>query len=234
MTIDHNQELARLRAMLEANLGPDQREIDRLSKIKTKPASAGNWWFKPVADVVRSHFRPGQNGQLPTGRPCPSATLPRRSSKMDRNERAKFARLVEILNRTGRKRGASGRMDQGPIKASGVEIIKSMVFDHYNPETGRLDPSSETIARDTGWSVRTVQRARDRLRASGLLSWFRRSKWTNAGWRPTSNRYVIGQLGAETTGRNIKEYGRKEAAAILQPVRDLAAAICPKLYLVVA
>lgn len=203
--------LAEFRAFLDRELGPETPP----AKDAAKPISPGNRvgyatnpaakWLKPIAVVV---------GALPPPSPAPPMPLPApaRRSKLDRNERAKVARLLEAYNRRTREVGGSGRRNQGALKASGVDIGKELLFGFYNPDTGQLDPSDDTIATATGWSVRTVQRARDRLRASGLLSWFRRSKWVAGEWRPLSNRYLVGQSGGQTSGNRIKEWGLKVAA----------------------
>ena len=142
---------------------------------------------------------------------------------MDRNERAKMARLLEGYNRRTREVGPSGRRNQGALKASGVEIGKELLFGYYNPDTGQLDPSDATIAAETGWSVRTVGRARERLRLSGLLSWFRRSKWAGGRWQPTSNRYAFGQSGRESTSTRILEWAKRVAEAPSALLTGLAA-----------
>ena len=143
-----------------------------------------------------------------------------RRSKFDRNERAKLVRLLEAFNRQTR-----GPRNQGALKASGVEIAKEMLFEHYNMKTGQLDPCHKTIAKTTGWSVRTVARALKALRLAGILSWFRRSKWTAEGWKPTSNRYLIGQSGSKTSSRQIIEWSDRGVAPLpylVAVVRDIA------------
>lgn len=201
--------------------------LERLRKNRFAPAVPEERRSRPVWNGFgRTGFKTlAASVKIPA--PSPALPAPRRS-RLDRNERAKVARLLESYNRKTREIGSSGRRNQGALKASGVDVGKELLFGFYNPETGQLDPSDDTIAKATGWSARTVQRARERLRASGLLSWFRRSKWTPAGWKPLSNRYVIGQLGPQTTIRNIKEWGGRGAEAMQQPLRDLMASICPQ------
>lgn len=192
-------ELAAFRARMEAAGFPDHRSAP--PPIRTKPVT--NWWGgKPLAAIV-ANLRVA---------PSPALPAPRRS-KLDRNERAKIARVLEGFNRAGRQKTQAGRTDQGPLKASGVDIGKELLFGFYNIETGQLDPCDATIAKATGWSRRTVQRARERLRAAGLLSWFRRSKWTREGWKPHSNLYVIGQSCGQTTSKNIKIWDERVAAS---------------------
>lgn len=149
----------------------------------------------------------------------------RRPSKLDRNGRARMARLLETYNRTGRQKLPSGRTDQGPLKASGVDVGKELLFGFLNVQTGQLDPSDKAVAAETGWSVRTIARARERLRASGLLSWFRRSKWTAEGWKPTSNVYTFGHSGRQTTSRNIIIWGEKVASTPCPALLGLAASL---------
>lgn len=232
----HEEALAAMRASIEAALGPDEPVKPRKPKDDAKPVS--KWWGgKHITDGIPQKIEVALARIAELHKEPPSPALSdksdksgrvRRRSKLDRNERAKAARLLESYNRRTREIGSSGRRNQGALKASGVDVGKELLFGFYNPETGQLDPSDDTIAKATGWSARTVQRARERLRASGLLSWFRRSKWTPAGWKPLSNRYVIGQLGPQTTSRNIKEWGGRGAEAMQQPLRDLMASICPQ------
>jgi len=195
--------------------------LERLKKNRFAPAVPEERRSRPVWNGFgRTGFKTlAASVKIPA--PSPALPAPRRS-RLDRNERAKVARLLESYNRRTREVGSSGRRNQGALKASGVDVGKELLFGFYNPETGQLDPSDDTIAKATGWSARTVQRARERLRASGFLSWFRRSKWTPAGWKPLSNRYVIGQLGPQTTIRNIKEWGGRDAASPPEPLQDLA------------
>lgn len=170
-------------------------------------------WLKPVS-VVAPKIQ---------ATPSPTPPRPRRNGpSLDRNQRAKAARLLESHNRQTRMKGPAGRTDQGALKASGVEIGKELLFHWYNPKTGELYVADDTVAQATGWSRRTVQRARERLRAAGLLSWFRRSRWTADGWKPTSNRYFVGQLGPQIPVRNIKEWGGRAAASPSAPLLALA------------
>lgn len=176
---------------------------------RTRPVS--KWTgFKPIA------------ANLPAIKAPSPALPPARRSRLTREERAKLGRLLEAYNRRTREVGKSGRRNQGALKASGVDIGKELLFGYYNVDTGQLDPSDATIAKDTGWSVRTVARARERLRASGLLSWVRRSKWTAVGWKPHSNLYAFGQRCTQTTVRNIKNWGLRGAASPPSVMQELA------------
>lgn len=226
----HEEALAAMRASIEAALGPDEPVEPRKPKDDAKPVS--KWWGgKHITAGIPQKIEVALARIAELHKEPPSPALSdksdksgrdRRRSKLDRNERAKAARLLEAVNRQTREIGESGRRNQGWLKASGVEIGKEYLFEYYNPDTGQLDPSDETVAEATGWSVRTVRRARERLCACGLLSWFRRSRWTRFGWKPLSNRYVIGQLGREISGKDFKEWGRRDAASPPRLIQDLA------------
>ncbi len=171
------------------------------SEKKTAPVKKRPGWFKPIGKV-----------KLPSPTP-PAQVQAVRRAQIDRNQRANLARVVEEFNKHTREVGPSGRRNQGAIKASGVDVLKALMFDYYNLKTGQADPSDATLAEATGWSVRTVGRSRRRLRESGLLSWVRRSIWRDARWHPFSNAYSFGQLGVQTTIRNIKVWGERVAAS---------------------
>lgn len=187
---------------------------------RTRPVS--KWWGgKPLAAAI-----PKLRDCAPCAPPSPAA----RRSPMDRNERARLCRLLETYNRQTRERGKSGRRNQGALKASGVEIAKALLFDHLNMKTGQLDPSTETLARNTGWSARTIQRARDRLRTAGILSWVRRSRLTGQGWKPTSNAYSIGQLRRLTPSRFIYLIEERPASPPCPTLLGLAASLSVVLH----
>lgn len=205
--VQRRADRSRLTDLLRALKGNRyMRAVPCDSLPRTRPVS--KWWGgKPIAAAIPKVRVAPPSPTPPNGLPPPA-----RRSRLDRNQRAKLARLLEAFNRRTREVGESGRRNQGALKASGVEIGKALMFDWYNPDTGQLDPSDDTIAKETGWSVRTVARARERLRASGLLSWFRRSKWAAGAWKPLSNRYVIGQTCRESSGKRYKEWGLRVAA----------------------
>lgn len=57
----------------------------------------------------------------------------------------------------------------------------------FNEQTGRCDPSDVDIAAGTGLSGRTVRRARESLKAAGLIDW----TGTRKGGHRGSNAYVL-------------------------------------------
>lgn len=149
---------------------------------------------KIKCEVVRG-ARPNHRGERPkhlygsTGTP------------IERGDRARIAALARRLNaetRDGRRQGA--------LKASGLAVLTTLLFDYWDHFTGLCDPAAQTIAKAAGVSVRTVFRALARLRASGLLTRIRRVKIENGRAVQTSNRYEVGsecQTGAETIGQNL-------------------------------
>ena len=77
-----------------------------------KTRGVSKWWGgKPIAGAaanVVARIRPAASSP---------PTLPRRSGpSLDRNQRAKAARLLETHNRQTRTKGSAGRTDQGALK----------------------------------------------------------------------------------------------------------------------
>ena len=70
------------------------------------------------------------------------------------------------------------------------ELVARALLKRLGPD-GRLDPSQDTLAADTGLSERTMRRALRALADAHLLTWQRRL--ARAGWaaRQTSNAYVL-------------------------------------------
>src|SRR5215211_3397122 len=70
------------------------------------------------------------------------------------------------------------------------ELVARALLKRLSPD-GRLDPTQDTLARDTGLSDRTVRRALRALADAGLLTWQRRL--VRDGWRAiqTSNAYCL-------------------------------------------
>jgi hypothetical protein len=96
---------------------------------------------------------------------------------LDRNQLARFLFLC-------RQHRAPGRLSAAAL-AVAVALVRLLGHD------GRLDPSHAFLARKAACHVATVQRALERLRGLGLLSWQRRL--VRAGWRveQTSNAYWL-------------------------------------------
>jgi hypothetical protein len=74
-------------------------------------------------------------------------------------------RRVEAWDAITRKPGKHG----GVLGASGVAVYRALIF-RWNPETGRLYPAQETIAKDARRSVRTVRSALGTLEALRLIA----------------------------------------------------------------
>ena len=177
-------------AAVPADRVPPTKGINRKG-YSSNPAAK---WLKPVAILAPALRLPSAAAAPERHSPTPSNRQERRAvSRFDRQDRAKLARVLEQFNRETRSVGTSGRRNQGALKASGVEIVKALAFDFWNAKTGRLDPSHDTIAAKTGWSVSTVGRVLKRAARAGILSWARRAAvWTAAGWRRKSNAYHFG------------------------------------------
>jgi len=103
-----------------------------------------------------------------------------RRRPLDRNQRARFVWLVKQDRRHGRLT-ANG-------EDVGVALLKML------GEDGQLDPSHDTLARQVGCSVDTVQRSLNIMREFGRLSWERRLRRdVGTGWRceQASNAYAL-------------------------------------------
>lgn len=87
---------------------------------------------------------------------------------LSRKDAVSLYRKARRLNRKGpRKNG-------GLVGSSALRVLECLLFDFLNHATGRLDPSYEAIARETGLGRATVWRALKRLRELGILNWVRR------------------------------------------------------------
>jgi DNA-binding transcriptional MocR family regulator len=79
---------------------------------------------------------------------------------MGQDARKQWLARLEIHCRSRRLTALHQKIALAMLKRQGVD--------------GRLDPSHQTLAADTGASVSTVQRALDRLAECGLVTWCRR------------------------------------------------------------
>ena len=203
--------------------------LERLRKNRFAPAVPEERRSRPVWNGFgRTGFKTlAASVKIPA--PSPALPAPRRS-RLDRNERARFARHVEDTRRQTRTKGESGRTNQGAISALGVEIVKAMAFDFYNMKTGRLDPAHETIAAKVGCHVSTVRRQLKAAKRLGLLDWVRRAAHFVAGmWKRRSNSYQI-TLG--TTVNNIDSSclsGSASRQSVFLTIRDATSRVNRKL-----
>ena len=120
---------------------------------------------------------------------------------LDRNGRARFLFLVRQHRRPGGL--SSGHHAEALVRLLGTD--------------GRLDPSHSFLARLAAVSEATVQRALDRLRALGLLSWQRRLVRTRWGCEQTSSAYALrpeGQIAGPVEITRKKEAGGGGSGAV--------------------
>lgn len=96
---------------------------------------------------------------------------------LDRNARARFLFLA-------RQHRRPGGLSAGALSVA-VALVRLLGAD------GRLDPSHAFLARLAAVSEATVQRALDRLRDLGLLSWQRRLIRNQWRAEQTSNSYIL-------------------------------------------
>jgi hypothetical protein len=114
-----------------------------------------------------------------------STTAPVRFSPLSKKEAIKlYYKACEFERRTrlpGRQDGALGR--------NGLTVLRTLIFDCLNYQTGRLDPSQKTIARKACISERSVSRGLVKLKNAGVLTWLRRAGET----RDTQGRFCLKQ-----------------------------------------
>lgn len=63
----------------------------------------------------------------------------------------------------------------GPLGPNGLKVYRH-ILDARDYAAGRFDQAAETIARTLKISIKTVHRAKDRLKQAGLLEWYRRTE----------------------------------------------------------
>lgn len=85
--------------------------------------------------------------------------------RIDRNDRARILTQAEIIERTTKR----PRCKNGAFGYAGLQVLKCLLFRFLNVATGRCDPSIAAIAAATGLAPSTVQKALDRIEASGIL-----------------------------------------------------------------
>lgn len=96
-------------------------------------------------------------------------------TRLHKRLRAKIMYAAEHDERVGQKanRLARNRRRNGPLGYTGLSVLRYMLRT-VNAVTGQLDPSHDTIARETGHSVQGVHDALARLAKAGYIQWIRR------------------------------------------------------------
>jgi hypothetical protein len=112
-------------------------------------------------------------------------------SPIDRNQRIRVMAAADALERRTKGKGCKS----GVLKASGLRILRCLLFDFCNVPSGRCCPSYEAIREKTGYCTATIAGALQRLEMSGLLRITRRLIRTAAGARQTTNAYSFSELG---------------------------------------
>lgn len=198
------QDMADHRARLDAWLGPDEPRKEQ-PRIITAPVKKSGWDDKSVGNVLK-HIAAHAPMNAPPPRQSNRHTR-RKLSKFERKHRYDFARDLEAFRRDTRAKTASGRMTMGAISPAGVEIVKWLAFEKWNGKTGQCDPSHETIAESTGYSVATVGRQLKAAQANGIVGWLRRAAFFIAGeWRRRTNTYHFGwPTASKVDSRGIQE-----------------------------
>jgi hypothetical protein len=83
-------------------------------------------------------------------------------------------RLVSQARSWNAAKQAAGRYG-GTLGSSCMRVLECLAFDFQNYRTGRLDPSYEGIAAETGLGRSTVAEALARLKQLGIIHWVQRS-----------------------------------------------------------
>ena len=93
--------------------------------------------------------------------------------RLDREQRTRLwfhAQAMEQRTKEPRQHG-------GVLRRTGLAVLRALLFDFLNMQSGRCDPGHEAIAQAAGVAVSTVAPALDRLETSGLLQRIRRAYW---------------------------------------------------------
>lgn len=99
----------------------------------------------------------------------------------------------------------------GNLTAKWFLVLRQLGF--YCGKRGEAWPSHDTLAERAGCSTRTVQRALQRARDLGLISWVERRVRSGWRWLRTSNVYRL-LMPRDTTGQKVRREERtKEKGA---------------------
>jgi hypothetical protein len=101
-----------------------------------------------------------------------STTLPVKFLKLSKAEANRLYYQAEALDAQTRPPGHQ----DGAIGRNGLAILRALLFRCLGRDTGRLDPSYDTIARLARISRSSVARGLKALRAAGVIHWQRRSR----------------------------------------------------------
>jgi hypothetical protein len=89
---------------------------------------------------------------------------------LDRNQRAKLWSVAQSMERITKQRGDRN----GCLGAIGLTVLNCLLYRFLNANSGRCDPSYDTLQRLTGLCRQSISTAIDRLEASGLVTVTRR------------------------------------------------------------
>ena len=87
------------------------------------------------------------------------------STKLDRNAKVRLLVQVEILERETKGRGRRN----GLASLIGLVVLRALLLQHHNRETGICNPSYATLQRRTGLCRASIAAALQRLEAIGVL-----------------------------------------------------------------
>lgn len=89
---------------------------------------------------------------------------------LDRNQRAKLWSVAQSMERLTKQKGDRN----GCLGAVGLNVLNALLFRFLNSQSGRCDPSYDTLQKLTGYCRQSISNAIDRLEASGLVTVTRR------------------------------------------------------------
>jgi hypothetical protein len=93
-----------------------------------------------------------------------------RRRKLPREMKARILYLAEALERRTRQPRKHG----GVLKEKGLAVLRALLNQRYNKNTGECYPSYDTIAADAGCCHETVRQKLKALELAGILEIFRR------------------------------------------------------------
>lgn len=112
--------------------------------------------------------------------------------------------LVRFVNALALRRVRQPHSRRLVVTTADAAVFKALALTFHNAPTGRCDPGMVAIAEAAGVALSTVHEAIERLRAAGLLTYYRRFARLPSGYRRWTHAYRI-----KTHSRSLSEFGGK-------------------------
>jgi hypothetical protein len=122
---------------------------------------------------------------------------------LDRNDRARILHCAEALERrTKQKHKRDGLLGQ-----SALAVLRCLLFQFQNRQSGRLDPSYTQIQKITGFCRETVSKALKNLEIAGILEIMRRIVRERVRvWVEAAQRFFVHERVVQTTNAYMVNY----------------------------